>query len=199
MVGSTLGSGTELHRARGVTLMARCGASRYRGQICSRRLLGFGATPCRLVSLIHTSVGPYDRARDVRNASDMKVNRMSLALAALGQRAAMASELAGFGRNFRADTNSRVGKNLKSAGGGSLVTYVKNKAGLTGQTFPRRRILGHWPYPAPEELAETEPGTQDHWMFLSFTPLHDTCWPSSRRSRHGACRRGAPVSAMGSA
>ena len=28
---------------------------------------------------------------------------MSLALAALGQRAAMASELAGFGRNFRAD------------------------------------------------------------------------------------------------
>ena len=39
--------------------------------------------------------------------------------------------------------------------------YVKNKAGLTGQTFPGRRILGHWPYPAPEELAETEPGTQD--------------------------------------
>ena len=39
--------------------------------------------------------------------------------------------------------------------------YVENKAGLTGQTFPGRRILGHWPYPAPEELAETEPGTQD--------------------------------------
>ena len=124
MVGSTLGSGTELHRARGVTLMARCGASRYRGQICSRRLLGFGATPCRLVSLIHTCVGPYDRARDVRNASDMKVNRMSLALAALGQRAAMASELAGFGRNFRADINPTVGKNLKSDGGGSLVTFL---------------------------------------------------------------------------
>ena len=106
------GSGTELHRARGVTLMARCGASRYRGQICSRRLLGFGATPCRLVSLIHTSVGPYDRARDVRNASDMKVNRMSLALAALGPRAAMASELAGFGRNFRTGIDSMVSDNL---------------------------------------------------------------------------------------
>ena len=38
---------------------------------------------------------------------------------------------------------------------------MENKAGLTGQTFPGRRILGHWPYPAPEELAETEPGTQD--------------------------------------
>ena len=88
------------------------GASRYRGQICSRRLLGFGATPCRLVSLIHTSAGPYDRARDVRNASDMKVNRMSLALAALGQRAAMASELAGFGRNFRAGMHSMVSENL---------------------------------------------------------------------------------------
>ena len=112
VVGSKPGSGTELHRARGVTLMARCGASRYRGQICSRRLLGFGATPCRLVSLIHTSAGPYDRARDVRNASDMKVNRMSLALAALGQRAAMASELAGFGRNFRAGMHSMVSENL---------------------------------------------------------------------------------------
>ena len=87
-------------------------ASRYRGQICSRRLLGFGATPCRLVSLIHTSAGPYDRARDVRNASDMKVNRMSLALAALGQRAAMASELAGFGRNFRAGMHSMVTNSL---------------------------------------------------------------------------------------
>ena len=84
----------------------------YRGQICTRRLLGFGATPCRLVSLIHTCVGPYDRARDVRNASDMKVNRMSLALAALGQRAAMASELAGFGRNFRAGMHSMVTETL---------------------------------------------------------------------------------------
>ena len=35
--------------------------------------------------------------------------------------------------------------------------YVKNKAGLTGQTVPGRRIPGHWPYPGPEELAETEP------------------------------------------
>ena len=72
---------------------------------------GFSASEPR-VSLIHTSVGPYDRARDVRNASDMKVNRMSLALAALGQRAAMASELAGFGRNFRAGMHSMVSENL---------------------------------------------------------------------------------------
>ena len=54
---------------------------------------------------------------------------------------------------------------------------MKNKAGLTGQTFPGRRIPGHWPYPAPEELAETEPVTLDYRMFLSFTPI--TSWPSS--------------------
>ena len=34
--------------------------------------------------------------------------------------------------------------------------YVENKAGLTGQTVPGRRIPGHWPYPGPEELAEAE-------------------------------------------
>ena len=28
---------------------------------------------------------------------------------------------------------------------------------MTGQTVPGRRIPGHWPYPGPEELAETEP------------------------------------------
>ena len=54
---------------------------------------------------------------------------------------------------------------------------MENKAGLTGQTFPGRRIPGHWPYPAPEELAETEPVTLDYRMFLSFTPI--TSWPSS--------------------
>ena len=54
---------------------------------------------------------------------------------------------------------------------GAPPRYVKNKAGLTGQTFPGRRIPGHWPYPAPEELAETEPGTQTQRMFLSFTPF----------------------------
>ena len=57
--------------------------------------------------------------------------------------------------------------------------YVKNKAGLTGQTFPGRRIPGHWPYPAPEELAETEPVTPDWEDVPFFYPLHDTCWPSS--------------------
>ena len=51
------------------------------------------------------------------------------------------------------------GPRARAGGGGE--SYVENKAGLTGQTFPGRRILGHWPYPAPEELAETEPGTQD--------------------------------------
>ncbi len=37
------------------------------------------------------------------------------------------------------------------------VSYVSNKAGLTGQTVPGRRIPGHWPYLGPDELAETEP------------------------------------------
>ena len=45
-------------------------------------------------------------------------------------------------------------------------TYVENKAGLTGQTVPGRRIPGHWPYPGPEELAETEPVGPDAWTFL---------------------------------
>ena len=60
---------------------------------------------------------------------------------------------------------------------------MENKAGLTGQTFPRRRILGHWPYPAPEELAETEPVTLDYRMFLSFTryPHHEL----AKLGRHG--------------
>ena len=62
-------------------------------------------------------------------------------------------------------------------------TYVENKAGLTGQTFPGRRIPGHWPYPAPEELAETEPVTPDFQDVPFFYPLHDTAgqarsaWP----------------------
>ena len=45
---------------------------------------------------------------------------------------------------------------------------MENKAGLTGQTVPGRRIPGHWPYPGPEELAETEPVGPDAWTFLSF-------------------------------
>ena len=47
-----------------------------------------------------------------------------------------------------------------------LPAYVENKAGLTGQTVPGRRIPGHWPYPGPEELAETEPVGPDAWTFL---------------------------------
>ena len=46
--------------------------------------------------------------------------------------------------------------------------YVENKAGLTGQTVPGRRIPGHWPYPGPEELAEAELVGPDAWTFLSF-------------------------------
>ena len=45
---------------------------------------------------------------------------------------------------------------------------MENKAGLTGQTVPGRRIPGHWPYPGPEELAEAEPVGPDAWTFLSF-------------------------------
>ena len=49
--------------------------------------------------------------------------------------------------------------------------YVSNKAGLTGQTVPGRRIPGHWPYPGPEELAETEPVGPDAWTFLFLLKL----------------------------
>ena len=57
--------------------------------------------------------------------------------------------------------------------------YVSNKAGLTGQTVPGRRIPGHWPYLGPDELAETEPVCPDARTFLSFTPPTSACWPSS--------------------
>ena len=53
-----------------------------------------------------------------------------------------------------------------------------NKAGLTGQTVPGRRIPGHWPYPGPEELAETEPVGPDAWTFLSLN-YHPTSHPAS--------------------
>ena len=55
--------------------------------------------------------------------------------------------------------------------------YVENKAGLTGQTVPGGRISGHWPYPGPEELAETEPVGPDAWTFLSFNyhPASASC------------------------
>ena len=64
--------------------------------------------------------------------------------------------------------------------------YVKNKAGLTGQTVPGRRIPGHWPYPGPEELAETEPcvpGLIDVPFFVSFnTPPERVL---AKLGRHG--------------
>ena len=55
--------------------------------------------------------------------------------------------------------------------------YVKNKAGLTGQTVPGWRIPGHWPYPGPGELAETEPCVPG-LIDVPFFPT-SACWPSS--------------------
>ena len=48
---------------------------------------------------------------------------------------------------------------------------MENKAGLTGQTVPGRRIPGHWPYPGPEELAEAELVGPDAWTFLSLAKV----------------------------
>ena len=45
---------------------------------------------------------------------------------------------------------------------------MENKAGLTGQTVPGRRIPGHWPYPGPEELAEAEPVGPDSSLVWTF-------------------------------
>ena len=87
--------------ARRVASLSRTGLPQYRA-------LGVGATPCRLVSLIHTFGGPYGSSLGVDGACQMKVNRMSLALAAFGQRAAMESKLAGFGRSFRTETHPMV-------------------------------------------------------------------------------------------
>ena len=99
----------EHHRASCVPVMARRVASLSRTGLPQYRALGVGATPCRLVSLIHTFGGPYGSSLEVNGACQMKVNRMSLALAAFGQRAAMLSKLAGFGRCFRTDTHRMVG------------------------------------------------------------------------------------------
>ena len=50
-----------------------------------------------------------------------------------------------------------------------LTDRLRVKQGrVDGQTVPGRRIPGHWPYPGPEELAETEPVGPDAWTFLSF-------------------------------
>ena len=85
--------------ARRVASLSRTGLPQYRA-------LGVGATPCRLVSLIHTFGGPYGSSLGVDGACQMKVNRMSLALAAFGRRTAMQSKLAGFGRSFRMETHA---------------------------------------------------------------------------------------------
>ena len=72
------------------------------------RVLDFGAIPCRLVSLIHTFGGPYGSSLGVNRACQMKVNRISLALAAVGERAAIESKRAGIGRGFRTETHPIV-------------------------------------------------------------------------------------------
>ena len=67
--------------------------------------------------------------------------------------------------------------------------YVKNKAGLTGQTVPGRRIPGHWPTPVPEALAVAEPVTLvSKTIPFSFLPppraaATSACWPSSAGKR----------------
>ena len=57
---------------------------------------------------------------------------------------------------------------------------------MTGQTVPGRRIPGHWPYPGPEELAETEPcvpGLIDVPFFVSFNTPHERVL--AKLGRHG--------------
>ena len=76
-------------------------------------------------------------------------------------------------------------------------TYVKNKAGLTGQTVPGRRIPGHWPYPGPEELAETEPCVPGLievpcFVFLFNTP-HERVLAKLGRQEAGMPARGFVV------
>ena len=107
----------ELHRASGVLVMTRRVASLSRPDLPQHRVVDFGVTPRRLVSLIHTFVGPPEPFSRVNRASEVRVIRMSLALPAFGQKAAMESKLAGFGRSFRADIDAMIGKKLTCEGG----------------------------------------------------------------------------------
>ena len=107
----------ELHRASGVLVMTRRVASLSRPDLPQYRVADFGVTSRRLVSLIHTFGGPSEPFSRVNRASEVRVIRMSLALPAFGQKAAMESKLAGFGRSFRADTNAMIGKKLTCEGG----------------------------------------------------------------------------------
>ena len=107
----------ELHRASGVLVMTRRVASLSRPDLPQYRVADFGVTSRRLVSLIHTFGGPSEPFSRVNRASEVRVIRMSLALPAFGQKAAMDSKLAGFGRSFRADTNAIIGKKLTCEGG----------------------------------------------------------------------------------
>ena len=91
--------------ARRVASLSRTGLPQY-------RVLDFGATPCRLASLIHTFGEAYGSSLGVNGACEMKVNHMSLELAAFGQRAASLelaaicqSKVAGSGRSFRTETH----------------------------------------------------------------------------------------------
>ena len=127
----------ELHRASGVLVMTRRVASLSRPDLPQYRVEDFGVTSRRLVSLIHTFGGPSEPFSRVNRASEVRVIRMSLALPAFGQKAAMDSKLAGFGRSFRADTNAIIGKKLTCEGG-----------------RPRRRLI-FLPTPGPPHLYRT--------------------------------------------
>ena len=122
----------ELHRASGVLVMTRRVASLSRPDLPQHRVVDFGVTPRRLVSLIHTFVGPSEPFSRVNRASEVRVMRMSLALPAFGQKAAMESKLAGFGRSFCADIDAMIGKKLTCEGG-----------------RPRRRLIFYLPLVRP--------------------------------------------------
>ena len=124
----------ELHRASGVLVMTRRVASLSRPDLPQYRVADFGVTSRRLVSLIHTFGGPSEPFSRVNRASEVRVIRMSLALPAFGQKAAMESKLAGFGRSFRADIDAMIGKKLTCEGG-----------------RPRRRLI-FLPTPGPPHL-----------------------------------------------
>ena len=140
----------ELHRASGVLVMTRRVASLSRPDLPQYRVVDFGVTSRRLVSLIHTFGGPPEPFSRVNRASEVRVIRMSLALPAFGQKAAMESKLAGFGRSFCADTNAMIGKKLTCEGGRPrrrfsfyLATPVQPTYGACADMITRSGVWWH--------------------------------------------------------
>ena len=89
--------------------------------------------------------GPSEPFSRVNRASEVRVIRMSLALPAFGQKAAMESKLAGFGRSFRSDTNAMIGKKLTCEGG-----------------RPRRRFNFRWFLTYP--VSDRPINRSEHWL-----------------------------------